>query len=76
MEVRRLSVGDARADLPCNRGADGPTAVDALTIEGRLNVEVDNASSGSAEHSWAVVRMARMGEERMLATEGIRTSPV
>jgi len=40
IEIRRLKVGDAKADLRFERTAKGGAAVEALRVDGRLDVEV------------------------------------
>jgi hypothetical protein len=40
LEVRRLRVGNASADLRFTRASDGTIAVDVLNIAGRLDIEL------------------------------------
>jgi hypothetical protein len=51
VDVRHLRVGDACVGLHFKRDSDGMVAVDVRKIEGHLDVEVENAPSGSAGHA-------------------------
>ncbi|HEY7180432.1 MAG TPA: amylo-alpha-1,6-glucosidase, partial [Blastocatellia bacterium] len=45
IEIRRLKVGDATADLRLERTAKGGVAVEVLRVDGRLDVEVDEGKA-------------------------------
>jgi hypothetical protein len=45
IEIRRLKVGEASADLRFERAANGGVAVEVLRVDGRLDVEEEEKAS-------------------------------